>query len=211
MKFQYWIMAVLALTAVSAQAQYKYVGPDGRVTYSDSPPPANAKAVQKKDLGASTGSAASGASLPFAVRQAAQNFPVTLFTAPGCGGCDTARTFLTQRGIPFTEKTVSTAEDTAAFRVATGATSIPVALIGSGKQVGFEAGAWGAALDAAGYPPTSMLPPSYRNPPPTAAAPQEKPAPTAQAQPKPEAAAPAAPAAPAPTTDPARPSWFRGF
>ena len=211
MKFQYWIMTVLALTAVSAQAQYKYVGPDGRVTYSDSPPPSNAKGVQKKDLGAGSGAPTSGAGLPFAVRQPAQNFPVTRFTAPGCGGCDTARTFLTQRGIPFAEKTVSTAEDTAAFRVATGATSIPVALIGSGKHVGFEAGAWGAALDAAGYPPTSVLPPSYKNPPATSAAPQEKPAPTAQAQPKPEAAAPAAPSAPAPTADPARPSWFRGF
>lgn len=209
MIFRTALFALACLSTSVAMAQYKYVGPDGRVIYSDTPPPASVKGVQKKPLASGTPEASAVSNLPYALQQASRNFPVTLYTAANCGGCDAGRSFLSKRGIPFTEKTVKSNEDIDALKQLSGSTSIPVLLIGSAKQSGFESGAWGEALDAAGYPATSQLPPGYKAPAAVSAAP-EKPAPTAQAQPKPETAAPPAP--PPPAADASnRPEWFKGF
>lgn len=212
MKLQTAFFFAACFCAAHALAQYKYTGPDGRVVYSDTPPPASVKGAQKVPVAPSAAPPDGASNLPFALQQPARNFPVTLYSAPSCAGCDAGRAFLIKRGIPFTEKTVKSIEDIRELTKATGATSIPVLTVGPNKQAGFEASAWGEALDSAGYPQTSQLPPSYKSPPAISAAPPEKPAPTAQAQPKPaEAEAPPAPPAP-PASDPGnRPAWFKGF
>ncbi len=218
-----------ALGASNVFAQYKYIGPDGRVVYSDQPPPPAAKAIQKP---ATTGNAAvaapasaSGGGLPFALQQAIKNFPVTLYTTNDCDSCNQGRNMLVKRGVPFTEKTVRNQDDFKVFKDATGAAQVPVMMVGSGKQVGFEDGAWNGALNIAGYPPGNLLPASYKNPPAAPAAPFTPPSATAAAPPAqggPGAAAPGANAPPAGNTpsagtsaapDPAanRPSWFKGF
>ena len=46
-----FVLAGLLLAAASASAQYKSIGPDGRVTYSDQPPPKTARVVEQKKLG----------------------------------------------------------------------------------------------------------------------------------------------------------------
>jgi glutaredoxin len=139
---------------------------------------------------AGTASTASGsgsglASLPFELRQAAARYPVTIYTSPGCNACAQGRAFLVSRGIPFGEKTVSTQEDADALTRLTGAPSLPVLTIGAQQLKGFSSTEWMQFLDAAGYPKTSQLPPSYV---PAAATPL-----VALDQ-----RAPAAPAAPAP-------------
>ena len=48
------------------------------------------------------------ASLPFELRQVAARYPVTFYSGADCAPCGSARVFLNARGIPFTEKTVST-------------------------------------------------------------------------------------------------------
>lgn len=208
------ILATLALTllASAASAQYKYVGPDGRVVYSDTPPPANIKRVQKPDIGGSA-PAASTSNLPYELGLAAKNFPVTLYTAPGCEGCNQGRTFLSKRGIPFSEKTITTNDDVVEFKRVAGGSGLPVMTVGGNKLLGFEPTSWGESLDTASYPAASVLPPSYRPPAATALVPQKPAAPTATpGAPKPDApaagdtqtAAPAAPQA-------ERPAWFRGF
>ena len=211
------ILAPLALTLLAsvASAQYKYVGPDGRVIYSDSPPPASVKRVQKPDVGG--GAPAAGASnLPYELGLAAKNFPVTLYTAPGCEGCNQGRTFLSKRGVPFAEKTITTNDDLVEFKRVTGGSGLPVMTVGGNKLLGFEPTSWGASLDIAGYPAASVLPQSYRPPAATALVPQKPAAPTpvqaTQGEPKPDAPAAgdtltAAPAVP----QGERPVWFRGF
>jgi Domain of unknown function (DUF4124) len=208
MKVRLSIALLLLAAAGAAQAQYKYIGPDGRVVYSDQPPPPSAKVLEKKPL---PGSAASAGELPFALQSAMKTFPVTLFTAPNCGApCSDGRTLLNQRGIPFTEKTVKTAEDAAAFQKQTSSQQLPVLLVGSGKQPQFDRDAWTAALDAAGYPATSQLPKDYRNPAPTS---------VAQASSTPGTTAPGQTAVtpvsqgqgPAPESGGDKPAWFKGF
>lgn len=207
-------MIVAALLSTTAAAQYKYTGPDGRVIYSDTPPPAAPKgakpqAVEKKDIAASVQSSG-GTPLPYALQQAARGFPVTLYTAADCSSCVTGKAYLTKRGIPFTEKTIKSNEDIAALNKLAGAASIPFITIGNNKHVGFEAGAWGESLDAAGYPETSQLPPGYRAPAPSALVPEKPPA-SAEAKPKPEAEAAAPPPPPPAAGGADRPGWFKGF
>ena len=164
--------ALLALTLLAAalysplsQAQqvYRIVGPDGKVTFSDQPPPAagNAK-VNATTPGGGGGTASAG--LPFELRTVANKFPVTLYTGENCGPCGAARNMLTNRGIPFSERTVTSNDDIQALQRLSGDASLPFATIGGQQLKGFSDAEWTQFLNAAGYPATSTLPASYRRP-----------------------------------------------
>lgn len=195
----------LAVLGGPALAQvFRIVGPDGKVTFTDRPPP-DAKATPAPTVTLSAASStAPGATLPAEVRSASSKFPVTLYTGQECGPCTAARNFLVSRGVPFTERTVTSTEDIQALgRIMGDSPRVPFATIGGQHVRGFSDTEWSQYLDAAGYPRTSQLPPSYRNPPPTPLV-AVQPPPTlrppqaqAQAQPQPtpgaEAASPSGP------------------
>jgi glutaredoxin len=176
------------------QQLYKIVGPDGKVTFSDQPPSAAAGgkviAGRAGSLGNTTAAdtaAPNAGNLPLDVRTAASKAPVTLYTSKDCAPCGLGRSLLAARGVPFSEKTVDSVADNLALRKLTGDTTMPVAIIGGVQLKGFSESQWTDYLDAAGYPKTSALPSSYRNPVATSAAPQ------------PPASAPAATLPPQPT------------
>jgi glutaredoxin len=155
---------VLLAAAPLAWGQYKVVGPDGRVTYTDRPPAAAAPVAGN---GAGTAAAADPvAGLPYALRTVAQRYPVTLYTVPDCQACDEGRHLLRQRGIPFQERTASTDADRQAWDRTVKSGSAPALSIGSQWLTGVQADAWHSYLDAAGYPRQSQLPASYQAPPP---------------------------------------------
>ena len=150
-----------------AQQVYRIVGPDGKVTFSDQPPPAASTAK----VSAANGKPAAGAataSLPFELKQVASKYPVTLYSGDNCVPCGAGRSLLTSRGIPFTERTVTTAEDAQALQRLSGDSSLPFMTIGSQQLKGFSDTEWTQFLNAAGYPASSVLPTSYRAPAPTA-------------------------------------------
>ena len=211
MKMQ-WMMGILAcVAAFGAQAQYKYIGPDGRVIYSDQPPPPTAKVLEKNVGGAKP--AGGGADLPFVLQNAMKTYPVTLYTAGNCGSpCSEGRSYLNKRGVPFTEKTVNTADDAVKFKKDMGTDQLPLLVVGNSKQAQWQQDAWEGALSAAGYPSQSLLPPGYKNPAPVAVAPQAAPATSTASNAAGPAgiSAPAAPA-PAPAPDGSKPAWFKGF
>jgi hypothetical protein len=170
----HFLRALVLLSCItSAHAQlYKSVGPDGKVIYSDTPP-AEAKRVEAKPVAFGE---SGGRGLPYELSEAVKNSPVTLYTGAKCIPCDEGRKLLNTRGIPFTEKTVSSSEDIALLRqVGGGDAKLPLLIVGRNKQQGFEAGGWGTILTAAGYPEVSKLPKTYRNPPAEAAAPTPNP------------------------------------
>lgn len=163
----------LLLCAASAHAQlYKWVGPDGKVNYSDTLPPPSAKLVETKS---SNYGGAGGVELPYELSEAVKSNPVTLYTTANCVPCNEGRKLLNSRGTPFTEKTVSSNEDIAQLRQTGGDTQLPLLVVGRNKERGFDAGAWNAALTAAGYPESSKLPRNYLNPQAESAAPAPKP------------------------------------
>lgn len=165
------VMTLLIATGAAHAQLYKWVGADGKVTYSDVPPPKTAKQVEQKDIVSAT-DGASTAGLPFELAQAARNHPVTLYTSEKCEPCEEARTYLKQRGVPFAEKTVTSTDDIARLKQVAGNSRLPFVTIGRDKQSGFDSSAWGTSLSAAGYPQTSMLPKNYRQSAPEAAAPK---------------------------------------
>ena len=142
-----------------AWAQYKVVGPDGRVTYTDRPPVDRPSQAVK-----SSGTAAGNVDLPYALRNVVARYPVTLYTGTSCAPCDAGRNLLKSRGIPFTEKTVNTSDDARALQSREGTNQVPVIRIGSKQIAGYEQGEWTSYLDAAGYPKESQLPPNYQRP-----------------------------------------------
>ena len=158
------VMGCATLWAAAANAQvFRVVGPDGKVTFTDRPPPdANAKPAPVVALPGGGGSA--NAALPLALRTATGRFPVTLYTAADCAPCGSARTYLQSRGVPFTERTVTSNEDIQALQRLAGAASVPFATIGGQHVRGFSDAEWGQYLDAAGYPKVSQLPSGWRNP-----------------------------------------------
>lgn len=156
------VLGMLAVSGAMAQGVYRIVGPDGRVTYSDQPPPpsANAKPVS----GTSPAGTTTSAPLPSELRQAVGRYPVTLYTGNDCSPCSSGRNILNARGIPYTEKTVTTPDDSAALKRLSGASTLPLLTIGGQQIKGYSDTEWNQYLDAAGYPKRSVLPASYRRP-----------------------------------------------
>ena len=201
--------SVLSLAAsVSAQTVYRIVGPDGKVSFSDQPPPPTSKA--RVTTAAPGGGSAVNASLPFELKEVVQRYPVTLYTSASCSPCASARNLLVSRGVPFTERTVNTAEDVDALKRLAGEASLPLATLGAQQLKGYSEAEWTQYLDAAGYPRQSQLPASYRRPAPAPLAPVvARPAtPAAASAPaeRPRAGRPDAAAPPAPARNPANPA-----
>lgn len=186
-------LGVLALASLAAGAQqvFRIVGPDGRVTFSDRPPP-DGKGVPASTVG--VGGASSTASLPFELRNVVNRYPVTLYSGPDCAPCVGGRSYLITRGIPFIERTVTSEEDIAALTRLAGAARLPFLTIGGQQLRGYSEIEWGQFLDAAGYPKSSQLPGGFRNAPaqPLVATQQTKPPatpePASQANNEPSAA-----------------------
>lgn len=208
------LLAGVALAAGTASAQtiYRIVGPDGKVTFSDKPPP-DPKANVAPARAGSAAPAGGNVALPTELRNVANKYPVTLYAGPQCDPCGAARAFLNSRGIPFAERTVSSNEDIEALQRLSGANSLPFMTIGGQHIKGYSDAEYAQFLDAAGYPRQSQLPQGYRNPAPTplvAVSAPPAPAPGTQAegeqQPRraPRAAAPAP--APAPAVNPNNPA-----
>jgi glutaredoxin len=160
------LLAVLALAALPAAAQYKVVRPDGSVTYTDRPPTDGNVRVTALGRNAPA-SASTDNSLPPELRQPVARYPVTLYTTNDCVPCDNGRKLLQQRGIPYTERRVSSEDDAAALERAVGGRTVPALNVGAQPLRGFSDGDWNAFLDAAGYPKESKLPRNWPIPQPT--------------------------------------------
>lgn len=191
------LLAVAALfgAALPAPAQYKVIGADGSVTYTDRPPATtNAKVTALNARGG--GGAEAGLDLPFELRQPVARYPVTIYTSADCAPCESARQFLQQRGVPYAERRIATEEDAAALERLVGARTVPALTVGAQALRGYAQTDWAAYLDAAGYPRESKLPRGWQPPAPVAmverAAPVVKPVappapPTAADVPPPDA------------------------
>ena len=146
-------LALLMLAgAAGAQTQvYRYTDSDGRIVYSDRAPPGSARNVQPKRLGSNY---IETSQLPLAAQQAAERFPVTLYTYD-CGDvCQSAEALLNRRGVPFTTVDVTQGDNGTKLQALTGEQRVPVLQVGDRVEKGYLESKWQAALDTAGYPKT---------------------------------------------------------
>jgi glutaredoxin len=145
--------AVLLASSISSAAQqtvYRWIDKDGKVQFSDTPPPAEAKGSTEKRMG---GGYVEEGQLPYATQVAVRRNPVVLFVSDSCGeACTQARSLLVKRGIPFGEKNAqSDTEAQAELKKLIGELKVPVMKVGGNTLKGYESDSWQAALDEAGY------------------------------------------------------------
>ena len=147
--FHATVLVFAALPLTSYADLYRYLDPTGRVVYSDHPPPATARNVEPKRLPENI---IETDPVPFAAREAAEKYPVTLYTFD-CEVCKQGEALLAKRGVPFKRIIVSEEAGHKKLVELTGQQSAPVIQVGE-KQVmtGFNATRWNQLLDDAGYP-----------------------------------------------------------
>jgi glutaredoxin len=142
----------LVATSVSAQAVYRWTDANGRVIYSDQPPPPGAKDASERNV---RGNSIQNNDVSLASTDAQKKNPVTVYVSECGESCDQAKSYLNKRGVPHTlVDPTRSAELNKKFRDDTGGNVIPVLKIGERKLSGWSEANWAAALDAAGYPKT---------------------------------------------------------
>lgn len=149
------VAVACAAPGAGAQPLYKYVDPDGKVVYTDKPPPSDARNVQPKRLNANV---IETEDVPLAAQAASVKYPVTLYTF-ACGPvCQQAEALLNRRGVPYTTVDVSDPAGRQKLQALTGEANAPVLQVGE-KMVakGLSEPRWQALLDEAGYPKTPPL------------------------------------------------------
>jgi len=165
------LLPLLAASAALAQ-QYRWVDEKGRVHYTDTPPPASAKTLERKNLKGN----AVGEQENFELTRAIQKAPVTLYTHTDCKEpCQMARDVLNRRGVPFKEVPVSTPQLFEELkRITGGEFAVPVMVVGSYTERNATPSAFNAALDAAGYPAAGVARPGNQTAPPPPPPPAKK-------------------------------------
>jgi len=164
------LLAICASGFATAQTQqvYRYIDPDGRVVYSDKPPPPNAREAQAKRIGKNT---IQTSDLSYTAALAQERYPVTLYTF-GCGTvCDTASGLLNKRGVPHTVVDVGQSDGADKLKRLTGGLDAPALQVGDQYTAGFSEARWQSLLTEAGYPlaPPLRTTPVGRAPAPAAA------------------------------------------
>ncbi len=151
MRIPFIAAAVLSIACADASGQtYRWVDKEGKVHYTQAPPPPDARAVQKKTF---RHGPAEASNLPYATQVAAKNFPVTLYTSPDCGApCDRARAVLVKRAVPFKETGVLSQSDVDEMKRLSGKADVPLLVVGAQVQSGFQEVLYNDLLDSAGYP-----------------------------------------------------------
>ena len=156
------LFLTLAAAAFCAAAQrvYRWTDEQGRTHVTDTPPPASAKSVRRVNPGAAAGAAAQPeAQVPYSLEMARKQYPVTLYTSPGCAEpCMLARDHLNKRGVPFKEVQVWESESNEELKRVSGGNQVPTIKVGASVYTGFLPNAYDGLLDSAGYPRTGILP-----------------------------------------------------
>ncbi len=147
-----FLFAFALFSSADAQPVYRWVDADGRVQYSDQPPPVGTKGVQEKNV---SGSSIQNNELSLVAQDAQKKNPITVYVSECGESCDAAKAYLNKRGIPHTVvDPTRTIELNKKFKEETGGTVVPVIKIGEKRLSGWSESAWSGALDAAGYPKT---------------------------------------------------------
>lgn len=143
---------VLTLAAPHAETLYKSVGPDGRIVYSDHPPP-DGRVLKSMSFQAGPASALPASAAEQLERLKALKKPVAaatgalvLYSAAWCGYCQKAKAYLGSKGVGYQEIDIDTPDGLAAFAQAGGGKGVPLLVAGSQRVQGFSPAAYDALL-----------------------------------------------------------------
>ena len=129
-----WGLAVVAWPA-SAEI-YRWIDPQGRVHFTDRPPDKSTAQVLRPKV--VTYSGAPVMETLGKIQGAMISKTLKLYSRQGCGYCKSARAYLRQRGIGFTDIDVESSEQAAAEYRSLGALGVPIFVLGNRKMLGFD-------------------------------------------------------------------------
>ncbi len=146
------VSALLFSPISSAGKLYKWVDADGNVSYQDTPPPDGQKyeatQLSEKKLGRLKTETADTK-----LDDIANAAPISLYIVSDCDSCDFVRSFLDNRGVPYTAKNVESDEalkDELMNKAKK--MQVPATEIGGKVVFGYRKAEIESALQAAGYP-----------------------------------------------------------
>lgn len=146
--FAAWLAILIASPASAIADMYKWVDENGKVHYTDSPPPG--KKAKKLDLKINSISGPPVVSTIGTSTPAASAAKVKLYTTTWCGYCKKAKAYLQARGTPFQEIDVENSAQGKSEFSALGGRGVPVILVGNQRMDGYSEGGLEGLLKQAG-------------------------------------------------------------
>lgn len=141
------VCALLACIPASAQQIHRWVDADGRVQYSDKPPPGVKSRPVESRINSYTGApqvsgtASAGATRP----------EIKMYATDWCGYCRKARDYFARNRIRYTELDVEKSPAARDEYQRMGARGVPVILVGTQRMNGYSEERLAQMLKAAGY------------------------------------------------------------
>ncbi len=146
---RFLLLAMLIASAPAGAGVYKWTDAQGRVHYSDDPPP-EAKAQQiKVKINSIQGPAVVSTLRSTSAAKAKDK--VRIYTAVWCGYCKRAKAHLAAKGVAYDEMDVETSERGRSEFAQLGGRGVPVILVGNQRMDGFDANGLDAMLAGAGW------------------------------------------------------------
>ena len=143
------LLIVLIAPLLASAAVYKWTDADGKVQYSDSPPPETKSQQVNIKINSIKGPAV--VSQFHGSTAAPGKGKVRLYTTTWCGYCKKAKAHLTAKGIPYDDVDVESSAQGRGEYVKLGGHGVPVILVGEQRMDGFDAGRLDAMLGRAGW------------------------------------------------------------
>jgi glutaredoxin len=141
------LCALLASIPVSAQQIHRWVDADGRVQYSDQPPPG----VASKPVATRINSYGGAAEVSGTAAPAASRPEIKMFATDWCPHCRRAQAFFARQGISYTHIDVEKSESGRAEYRGLGGRGVPLIMVGTQRMNGFSEEGLAQMLKAAGY------------------------------------------------------------
>jgi glutaredoxin len=143
-------VTLIAGTTAAVPDMYKWIDENGKVHYTDSPPPGKkAKKLDLKINSISGPPVVSSFSSPTSSANAGMA-KVKLYTTTWCGYCKKAKAYLQARGTPFQEIDVENSAQGQSEFSALGGRGVPVILVGNQRMDGYSEGTLAGMLKQAG-------------------------------------------------------------
>jgi glutaredoxin len=146
---RFLLLIVLITPVLAAAGVYKWTDAQGKVHYSDSPPPETK--TQQINVKVNSISGPAVVSTFRDAPTAKSKEKVRLFTTVWCGYCKKAKAHLAAKGVPYDELDVEKSEHGRSEYAKLGGRGVPVILVGSQRMDGFDAAGLDAMLGQAGW------------------------------------------------------------
>jgi glutaredoxin len=145
---RFLLLAMLIAAAPAGGGIYKWTDPQGRVHYSDNPPPEGKAQQVKVKINSIQGPAVVSTLRDTSAAKAKEK--VRIYTAVWCGYCKRAKAHLAAKGVAYDEMDVETSERGRSEFAQLGGRGVPVILVGNQRMDGFDASGLDAMLASAG-------------------------------------------------------------